>query len=489
MALTKVTYSMIDGAPVNVLDYGAVGDGVADDTVAIQAALNTGSTVYFPDGTYKVTAPLAISPTTRKIYGNSAKTVIAPSLAAGEICFNVTAQVQRFEINGFYFNLPSGAESDITAIQFSSAIQSTRGCEIRNIYINGLQRGFKSVSQNFAKLTITNWNHSYLVANTAGAVSIEATDLGNAMFMHDLDIIGGFEFAVKHSGRVISIRDFNISGSGTFKMSTAFFLDNSAVGRIEVGWIEGLVNPGDPGDAVAINLDNCQAVTVSNVNVANGSIYLTDGIGNVISACEFGNNTGGIRTVGFPDYSFNAGYQLATATDSVAHYPTPTTGRVSVTGFNNQKPKRGYLAQAASIMTNAPNRTNAGLVTLSADTADFLTGTQSQLVTVTAGNQGVNFGFTGLLASTLHTFVCFVQSTAATDVILTSVTTGTRSPEYPQVTQGNQTEWQMLSLPCVSDASGNLTVRVIDTVVGSFLIDSAQLWLGYRIDQPMESLP
>ena len=39
MSLTKTTYSMIDGAAVNVFDYGAVGDGVADDTAAINAAI------------------------------------------------------------------------------------------------------------------------------------------------------------------------------------------------------------------------------------------------------------------------------------------------------------------------------------------------------------------------------------------------------------------------------------------------------------------
>lgn len=58
MALTKATYSLIDGAPVNVLDYGAVGNGVADDTTAIQAAINagavSGATVFFPAGTYLV---------------------------------------------------------------------------------------------------------------------------------------------------------------------------------------------------------------------------------------------------------------------------------------------------------------------------------------------------------------------------------------------------------------------------------------------------
>lgn len=51
MSLTKVSFSMIDGAQVNVLDFGAVGDGITDDCAAIQAALNSvgnGGTVYFP---------------------------------------------------------------------------------------------------------------------------------------------------------------------------------------------------------------------------------------------------------------------------------------------------------------------------------------------------------------------------------------------------------------------------------------------------------
>jgi hypothetical protein len=57
MSLTKVSYSMIKGAEVNVLDFGAVGDGVTDSVVAIQdaidfAAANNGGIVFVPSGSY-----------------------------------------------------------------------------------------------------------------------------------------------------------------------------------------------------------------------------------------------------------------------------------------------------------------------------------------------------------------------------------------------------------------------------------------------------
>jgi len=62
MALTKARNIMIEGAPVNVKDYGAVGDGVTDDTVAIQAALNATGTAYLPVGTYNITSQLVFGP-------------------------------------------------------------------------------------------------------------------------------------------------------------------------------------------------------------------------------------------------------------------------------------------------------------------------------------------------------------------------------------------------------------------------------------------
>jgi hypothetical protein len=59
MSLTKVSYSMINGAVININDYGAIGDGSTDNTVAIQAAIDAcpkGGSVFVPSGYYKFSA-------------------------------------------------------------------------------------------------------------------------------------------------------------------------------------------------------------------------------------------------------------------------------------------------------------------------------------------------------------------------------------------------------------------------------------------------
>ena len=54
---------MINGAPVNVRDFGAVGDGVTDDSAAIQTALDSGAKeIFFPEGEYLVSEQGNYSP-------------------------------------------------------------------------------------------------------------------------------------------------------------------------------------------------------------------------------------------------------------------------------------------------------------------------------------------------------------------------------------------------------------------------------------------
>jgi hypothetical protein len=100
MSLTKVSFSMIEGALINVLDYGAVGDwnGTTgtDNTAAIQAAIdkaNTytdGATVFFPPGNYKVTSTLTIFADRTGLLGNGAIITLTGHNTDGYPLFDVT---------------------------------------------------------------------------------------------------------------------------------------------------------------------------------------------------------------------------------------------------------------------------------------------------------------------------------------------------------------------------------------------------------------
>jgi hypothetical protein len=55
---------------LSVKNFGAYGDGIADDTAAIQAAMDTGNAVYIPAGTYNISTSLKIKTYGQKIYGD-----------------------------------------------------------------------------------------------------------------------------------------------------------------------------------------------------------------------------------------------------------------------------------------------------------------------------------------------------------------------------------------------------------------------------------
>jgi hypothetical protein len=101
MSLTKATYSMINGAPLNVLDFGAVGDGVADDTAAIQAAVdaanaNRANEIYFPVGEYVIAGTITLTSGIRLI-GQGA---MGAQVAQGAVLVHKANNVEMLLWNG-----------------------------------------------------------------------------------------------------------------------------------------------------------------------------------------------------------------------------------------------------------------------------------------------------------------------------------------------------------------------------------------------------
>ena len=106
MSLTKVSYSMITGTPVNVLDFGAVGDGTTPDTTAINAAeayaYANGNILLFPSGktfTYNGTFTSRVSISG---YGSTLKQLATAESLVGFIYYTATNNVfvQGISIDG-----------------------------------------------------------------------------------------------------------------------------------------------------------------------------------------------------------------------------------------------------------------------------------------------------------------------------------------------------------------------------------------------------
>jgi hypothetical protein len=79
----------------NVKDFGARGNGSTNDTAAIQAAVNRGGHVFFPDGTYNISSPIVISGSHGTVH----------LIGAGNVTLQWTGKTA-----GWMFNRTSGAD-------------------------------------------------------------------------------------------------------------------------------------------------------------------------------------------------------------------------------------------------------------------------------------------------------------------------------------------------------------------------------------------
>jgi hypothetical protein len=86
---------------VSVLDFGAVGNGAADDTDAIQAALNTGRVVYLPAGNYLISSALTITLNNTGIRGDGPGSIITTTSTTADV---VLIGDGSTEISGLLFS-------------------------------------------------------------------------------------------------------------------------------------------------------------------------------------------------------------------------------------------------------------------------------------------------------------------------------------------------------------------------------------------------
>lgn len=97
---------------INVKDYGAIGNGLVDDTAALQAAISTGQHIYIPAGSYLVNDALICRQPGQMISGdgrNVSRLLINPTFnlsARGVIVFDCGEEGPQLENFGMAFEQP-----------------------------------------------------------------------------------------------------------------------------------------------------------------------------------------------------------------------------------------------------------------------------------------------------------------------------------------------------------------------------------------------
>ena len=125
----------VDSNRVNVRDFGAVGDGIADDTTAIQNAVNSlssGDILYFPSGTYLITTTINFTGLSNiEIRGTGNSTILAQGFNGHHFVFDdcqrmriVSLKLQGEGINsansvgGIWFKLTNNSNNPHHVLEY-----------------------------------------------------------------------------------------------------------------------------------------------------------------------------------------------------------------------------------------------------------------------------------------------------------------------------------------------------------------------------------
>lgn len=125
---------MVNGAVANVFDFGAIGDGITDDTAAVQDALDSGAgSVYFPEGTYLCAKLnfLASNSVGLTVYGDGRTRSIIKSTSAGDQSINVYAANGANTNNIYIHDLQIDGNNTAT----TAYIYRCTNVKLENVYV------------------------------------------------------------------------------------------------------------------------------------------------------------------------------------------------------------------------------------------------------------------------------------------------------------------------------------------------------------------
>ncbi len=203
---------------VNALDYGAIGDGIADDTAALQAAIDESKSyymplmVFLPAGKYKLTSPLVIDRRI-EIVGSGYGTQIFQS--GDEHLFSIVPYIPAAAHDMRMRNMMLGSAATTTGKAVIS-IDSVSGGVFEDLYIAGGYDGIRldnSHCNRFARLTTYSQPNGFFGTCSGNQYWVHAVDQdSNANIFISPNINMGNWGFYWEAGNVLTILGGNIQG-------------------------------------------------------------------------------------------------------------------------------------------------------------------------------------------------------------------------------------------------------------------------------------
>ena len=219
---------------VSVKDFGAVGDGVTDDTAAIQAALGASDSIYFPAGTYEC-SNVEIDGGTESGGGkviDASLALIQNTSGNGESLFRIarTSNVNLLDFKakqlkvsaggGHVFNILGTMNHSSIDVTWISQAEPTKGI----INHNDTSFFFNKISGLFWKITDTHAYPAIRFSSTSNKVSGNTFDIlrpDRSGTRHYMELLSTSSSDYNYSN-VISLRNPEVCHGGVLKIQRAF---------------------------------------------------------------------------------------------------------------------------------------------------------------------------------------------------------------------------------------------------------------------------
>lgn len=202
-AVKKVRLSEIDSSYVNVMEYGAAGDGTSDDTAAIRKAVNAAyensGTVYFPSGSYRISETIELPK-------NDARMVVLKGDGDSTIFGAETMTEDMFRISMKY---------NFQMIDLKLEHRGTSGSIVSALYLRAFNCSFLSGSENPSNVVAFHGSDSKIDRCTFTVSNPEAYAIYYSMLDQEISINNFIvDNVFSGAGRGILVGDGKFTDSG-----------------------------------------------------------------------------------------------------------------------------------------------------------------------------------------------------------------------------------------------------------------------------------